>query len=108
MGEQDRWTARAVEVRSDANVTGGVTIHNGGCGPLIANGDVSIQNGGTQAILAAGGATVGRNGFVGIVVSPNVTVQEGGRVMVSSPLVLAAGAGAAGIALALLSRLVRR
>jgi hypothetical protein len=105
MGEQDRWTARAVEVRSDANVTGGVTIDNGGCGPLIANGDVSIQNGGTQAILAAGGARVGRNGLVGIV-SPNVTVQEGGRVLVSSPLVLAAGAG--GIAFAPLSRLVRR
>jgi hypothetical protein len=85
---------------------GGVTIRNGGCGPLIANGDVSIENGGAQAILAAGGATIGRRAFVGIVASPNITVEEGARVLTSSPLVFALGAGA-GMAATLLYRLVR-
>lgn len=84
---------------------GAVTIRNGGCGPLIANGDVSIENGGTQAILAAGEATIGPRAFVGIVVSPKITVADGGRVLMSSPMALAAGAG---IALLLLARLVRR
>ena len=69
MSERDRWTASAVEVQSDGNVT---------------------------------------KSIVGIVVSPKVTVQEGGRVLVTSPLALTLGAGAAGIAFALLSRLVRR
>lgn len=86
---------------------GSVTIRNGGCGPLIANGDVSIENGGTQVIVASGGARIGPRAFVGVVVSPSVTVEEGGRVLASSPLVLAVGAGA-GIAIALLSRLARR
>jgi hypothetical protein len=86
---------------------GGVTIRNGGCGPLIANGDVTIQTGGTQAIVAAGRATVGPRAFVGAVISPNVTVEEGGRVLVSSPMALAVGAGA-GVAAALLLRLFRR
>jgi hypothetical protein len=86
---------------------GSVTIRNGGCGPLIANGDVSIQNGGTQAVLAAGGATIGPKAFVGFVVSPKVTVAEGGRVLFGSRQSLAFGA-AAGIAYAVLSRLVRR
>jgi hypothetical protein len=86
---------------------GSVTIRNGGCGPLVANGDVSIENGGTQVVVASGGATIGPRAFVGVVVSPNVTVEDGGRVLVSSPLALAVGAGA-GIAVALLSRLARR
>ena len=86
---------------------GSVTIRNGGCGPLVANGDVSIENGGTQVVVASGGARIGSRAFVGVVVSPSVTVEDGGRVLASSPLALAAGA-AAGIALALLSRLVRR
>jgi hypothetical protein len=86
---------------------GSVTIRNGGCGPLIANGDVSIENGGTQVVVASGGARIGSRAFVGVVVSPSVTVEDGGRVLASSPLALAAGA-AAGIALALLSRFVRR
>ena len=86
---------------------GGVTIHNGGCGPLIANGDVSIENGGTQAVLAAGEATIGPNAFVGIVVSPKVAVEDGARVLMSSPLALAAGA-VAGIAVSALTRWIRR
>ena len=86
---------------------GSVTIRNGGCGPLVANGDVSIENGGSQVVVASGGATIGPRGFVGVVVSPNVTVQDGGRVLVSSPLAVAVGA-AAGIAVALLSRFGRR
>ena len=86
---------------------GSVTIRNGGCGPLVANGDVSIENGGSQVVVASGGATIGPRGFVGVVVSPNVTVQDGGRVLVSSPLAVAVGA-AAGIAVALLSRSARR
>jgi hypothetical protein len=86
---------------------GSVTIRNGGCGPLVANGDVSIENGGTQVVVASGGARIGPRAFVGVVVSPSVTVEEGGRVLMSSPLALAVGAGA-GIAIALLSRLGRR
>jgi hypothetical protein len=58
-------------------------------------------------VVASGGATIGPRGFVGVVVSPNVTVEDGGRVLVSSPLALAVGAGA-GIVVALLSRLARR
>ena len=85
---------------------GGVTIRNGGCGPLIANGDVSIENGGTQSIIAAGGATIGNRAFVGLVVSPKVTVEDGGKVLFSSPMVV--GVAAAGLAVALLSRFVRR
>jgi hypothetical protein len=86
---------------------GSVTIRNGACGPLVANGDVSIENGGSQVVVASGGATIGPRGFVGVVVSPNVTVEDGGRVLVSSPLAVAVGA-AAGIAVALLSRFGRR
>jgi hypothetical protein len=86
---------------------GGVTIRNGGCGPVLAKGDVSIQNGGTQAIVAAGGATIGRRAFVGVVASPKVTIEEGGRVLLSSPIAIAVGAGI-GLAVVLLSRLVRR
>ena len=86
---------------------GSVTIRNGGCGPLVANGDVSIENGGSQVVVASGGATIGPRAFVGVVVSPHVTVEDGGRVLVSSPLALAVGAGV-GIAVALLSRLARR
>jgi hypothetical protein len=86
---------------------GGVTIRNGGCGPLIANGDVSIENGGTQTVLAAGSATIGPRALAGIVVSPRVSVGEGGRVLVSSQQALGFGA-AAGVAFALVSRLLRR
>ena len=86
---------------------GSVTIRNGGCGPLIANGDVSIEYGGTQAVFAAGGARIGPKALVGAVISPNVTVADGGKVLLSSRQALAFGA-AAGIAYALLSRLVRR
>jgi hypothetical protein len=86
---------------------GGVTIRNGGCGPVLAKGDVSIQNGGTQAIVAAGGATIGRSAFVGVVASPKVTIEEGGRVLLSSPMAIAVGAGI-GLGVALLSRLMRR
>jgi hypothetical protein len=86
---------------------GDVMIRNGGCGPLIANGDVSIENGGTQGILAAGGATIGPKALVGFVVSPKVTVAEGGRVLFGSREAVAFGA-AAGVALAVLSRVVRR
>lgn len=86
---------------------GSVTIRNGGCGPLVANGDVSIENGGTQVIVASGGARIGPRAFVGIVVSPNVTVEEGGRVIVRSPLAVAVGVGV-GVAIAMLSRLARR
>ena len=148
MDEQGQGATRAVEFRSDGNVTksiagmvkardvhltgsgagvvaadgdvsilkggcgpvvanGGVTMRYGGCGPLIAGGDVSIENGGTQAILAAGGVTIGRKAFAGIVVSPRLTVEEGGRVLMSGPLALVVAAGA-GIAVALLSRAVRR
>lgn len=86
---------------------GGVTIRNGGCGPMIANGDVSIENGGTQGIVAAGGATIGPKALVGFVVSPKVTVADGGKVLFSSRQAVAFGA-AAGTALALLSRVLRR
>jgi hypothetical protein len=86
---------------------GSVTIRNGGCGPLVANGDVSIENGGTQAVVASGGARIGSRAFVGVVVSPNVTVEEGGRVLASSPLAVALGAGV-GFAVAMLSRVARR
>jgi hypothetical protein len=86
---------------------GDVTIHNGGCGPLMASGDVSIENGGTQAILAAGGARIGRHAFVGIVVSPKVTIEDGGRVLLDSPMAIAIGAGI-WLGVALLSRLMRR
>jgi hypothetical protein len=89
-------------------LTGGsVTIRNGGCGPVIANGDAAIENGGTQAILAAGGATIGGKAFVGVVASPKVTIEEGGRVLLSSPMSLAVGAGI-GFVVVLLSRLKRR
>lgn len=89
-------------------LTGGsITIRNGGCGPVIAKGDASIENGGTQAILAGGGATIGRNAFVGVVASPKVTIEEGGRVLLSSPMSIAVGAGI-GFVVVLLSRLVRR
>ena len=44
---------------------------------------------------------------MGIVVSPRLTVEEGGRVLMSGPLALAVAAGA-GIAMSLLSRVVRR
>ena len=86
---------------------GGVTIRNGGCGPVLAKGDVSIQNGGTQAIVAAGGATIGQRAFVGVVASPKVTIEEGGRVLLSSPMAIAVGAGI-GLVVGLLSRLMRR
>ncbi len=86
---------------------GSVTIRNGGCGPLVANGDVSIENGGAQVVVASGGARIGPRALVGVVVSPNVTVEEGGRVLASSPMAIAVGAGV-GIAIATLSRLVRR
>jgi hypothetical protein len=86
---------------------GSVTIRNGGCGPLVANGDVSIENGGTQLVVASGGARIGQRAFVGVVVSPSVTVEEGGRVLASAPLAFAVGAGA-GVAVAMLWRLVRR
>ena len=89
-------------------LTGGsITIRNGGCGPVIAQGDASIENGGTQAILSAGGATIGRKAFVGVVASPKVTIEQGGRVLLSSPMALAVGAGI-GIAVMLFSRLMRR
>lgn len=89
-------------------LTGGsLTIRNGGCGPVIARGDASIENGGTQAILAAGGATIGKHAFVGVVASPKVTIEEGGRVLLRSPMAIAVGAGI-GFGVVLLSRLVRR
>jgi hypothetical protein len=89
-------------------LTGGdVTIRNGGCGPVLTGGDVSIQNGGTQAILAAGGATIARNAFVGVVASPKVTIEDGGRVLLTSPVSIAVGAGL-GFVVALLVRLTRR
>jgi len=89
-------------------LTGGdVTIRNGGCGPVLTGGDVSIQNGGTQAILAAGGATIARNAFVGVVASPKVTIEEGGRVLLTSPMSIAVGAGL-GFVIAFLVRLMRR
>jgi hypothetical protein len=87
--------------------SGGVTIRNGGCGPVLAKGDVSIQNGGTQAIVAAGGAKIGRNAFVGVVASPRITIEEGGRVLLSSPMAIAVGAGI-GFGAVMLSRLMRR
>ncbi len=87
--------------------SGGVTIRNGGCGPVLTAGDVSLQNGGTQAILAAGGATIARNAFVGVVASPKVTIEEGGRVLLNSPVSIAVGAGL-GFVVALLVRLMRR
>jgi hypothetical protein len=87
--------------------SGGLTIRNGGCGPVIAKGDASIENGGTQAILAAGGARIGRNAFVGVVASPKVTIEAGGRVLLSSPMSIAVGAGI-GFVVVLLSRLMRR
>ena len=74
---------------------GSVTIRNGGCGPLVANGDVSIENGGAQVVVASGGATIGPRAFVGVVISPNVTVEDGGRVLMRSPLALAVGAAPA-------------
>ena len=86
---------------------GSLTIRNGGCGPVIAKGNASIENGGTQAILAAGGATIGRNAFVGVVASPRVTIEEGGRVLLSSPMAIAVGSGV-GFGVVLLSRLMRR
>jgi hypothetical protein len=86
---------------------GPATIRYGGCGPLIANGDVSIEYGGAQTILAAGGANIGSGGFVGLVGSPKVTVEDGGRVLISMRQALALGA-AAGVTIALLSRLFRR
>jgi hypothetical protein len=86
---------------------GSITIRNGGCGPVIAKGDASIENGGTQAILAAGGATIGRKAFVGVVASPKVTIEPGGRVLLSSPMSIAVGAGI-GFLVVLLSRLMRR
>ena len=87
--------------------SGGVTIRNGGCGPVLAKGGVSIQNGGTQAIIAAGAATIGRNAFVGLVASPKVTIEDGGRVLLRSPVSIAVGAGL-GFAVGLLLRLIRR
>jgi hypothetical protein len=84
---------------------GGLSIHNGGCGPVMANGDVSIETGGAQAILAAGRVAIGGKAFVGVVASPSVSVEEGGRVLMSSPMAFAVGVGA-GIALTMLSRLV--
>ena len=86
---------------------GGVTIRNGGCGPVLAKGDVSIQYGGTQAIVAAGGVTIGQRAFVGVVASPKVIIEEGGRVLLNSPMAIAVGAGI-GLAVGLLSRLMRR
>jgi hypothetical protein len=74
---------------------------------VIAGGDVSIENGGTQAVLAAGGARIGPKAFVGFVASPTVTVEPGGRVLFGSGQALAFGA-AAGIALVLFRRLIRR
>ena len=89
-------------------LTGGsITIRNGGCGPVIAQGDASIENGGTQAILAAGSAKIGRKAFVGLVASPKVTIEQGGRVLLSSPMSLAVGVGI-GSVVVLLSRLMRR
>jgi hypothetical protein len=87
--------------------SGAVSIRNGGCGPVLAKGDVSIQNGGTQAIVAAGGATIGRRAFVGLVASPKVTIEEGGRVLMNSPMALAVGASI-GCAVVMLSRRMRR
>jgi hypothetical protein len=82
---------------------GGLSITNGGCGPVVANGDVSIDRGGTQSIIASGSARVGSKAFVGVLASPNVTVEEGGRVLLSGPLALAAGIGL-GIAIGALGR----
>ncbi|MCD6021721.1 MAG: hypothetical protein K0R20_1431 [Actinomycetia bacterium] len=60
---------------------------------MIAKGDASIENGGTQAILAAGRATIGGKAFVGVVASPKVPIEQGGRVLLSSPMSLAVGVG---------------
>jgi hypothetical protein len=81
---------------------GDVKIRYGGCGPVIAGGDVSIEYGATQSVLAAGSATIGPRGFAGFVVSPRVMVEDGGKVLLSSRQAIAFGA-AAGIAWALLS-----
>ena len=86
---------------------GGVTIRNGGCGPMIVNGDISIEHGGTQGILASGGATIGSGAFVGFVVSPKITVEDGGKVLMTLRQAVLFGA-AAGVACALLARLIRR
>jgi hypothetical protein len=87
--------------------SGGVSIRNGGCGPVLAKGAVCIQNGGTQAIVAAGGATIGQRAFVGVVASPKVIIEEGGRVLLNSPMAVAVGAGI-GFGVVMLSRLMRR
>jgi hypothetical protein len=81
---------------------GDVKIRYGGCGPVLAGGDVSIEYGGTQSVLSAGNATIGPRGLAGFVVSPRVTIEDGGKVLLSSRQAIAFGA-AAGIAWALLS-----
>ncbi len=86
---------------------GPASIRFGGCGPLVANGDVSIEYGGAQTVLAAGGADIRSGGFVGLLASPRVTVEGGGRVLLGTRQAIAFGA-AAGVAFALLSRLLRR
>lgn len=86
---------------------GSVTIHNGGCGPVIASGSFSVENGGAQTVIAGGGAKIGPNAIVGLVASPSVTVEEGGRVIIGSPLALAVGA-AAGAVLTMLACRRRR
>ena len=87
--------------------SGDVRIQNGGCGPILAKGDASIQNGGTQSIVAAGAATIGRHAFVGVVASPRVTIEEGGRVLLNSPIAIAVGASL-GFLVASVLRLRRR
>jgi hypothetical protein len=42
-----------------------------------------------------------------VVASPKVTIEEGGRVLLSSPMAIAVGAGI-GLGVVLLSRLMRR
>jgi hypothetical protein len=86
---------------------GNLTIRNGGCGPVIARGNASIEKGGTQAIIAAGGARIGRNAFVGVVASPKVTIEDGGRVLLDSPMAIVVGAGV-GLGVALFARLLKR
>lgn len=93
--------------RAGANaalVGGDLSITQGGSNFLLAFGDVSLQQGGT--VFLAAKSVRAEQGFIGAVVAGRVELEDT-SVLLSTPQALAFGA-AAGIACAVLGRLLRR
>lgn len=82
-----------------------MTVTNGGGWFLACGNRLTITNGG--GAIAAGRHVDVRHGTVGVALGAQVTVGEGGRVLVGTREAAVIGL-AAGLACALLSRLLRR